>query len=98
MNFNQAQIQQGRMNAQSSEETPSSFGSINGSAETNPTKDLSKNPRRMAGQVGARALAMMNDPEEIQRTNTWMDQFGMSNQGMQWNQAKMQMSQPQPVM
>ena len=50
----------------------------------------------MAGQVGARALAMMNNPEEQMRTQGWMAKFGMSNQGMQWNQAKMMMSQPAP--
>ena len=27
----------------------------------------------MAGQVGARALAMMTNPEEIKRTNNYMD-------------------------
>ena len=38
---------------------------------------------------------MMNNPEEIARTEGWMARFGMSNQGMQWNQAKMMMTQPQ---
>jgi hypothetical protein len=48
----------------------------------------------MAGKMGARALTMINNPVEQQRTMNWMAKFGMSNQGMQWNQAKMMMMQP----
>ena len=52
---------------------------------------------RMAGQMGARALEMMQNPEEQFRTQDWMARFGMTNQGMEWNQAKMMMGQP-PMM
>ena len=50
----------------------------------------------MAGEMGARALELMNNPNEIARVQGWMAKFGMTNQGMQWNQAKMMMSQPAP--
>ena len=38
----------------------------------------------------------MNNPNEQARVEGWMSRFGMTNQGMQWNQAKMMMSQPAP--
>ena len=95
MNFTPDAIQQGRMNQRAGEETPGSFAEINGASETNSTKDLTKNPRRMAGEMGGRAMALMNDPVEQQRTANWMQQFGMSNPGMEFNQAKMMMAQPQ---
>ena len=95
MNFSEQSIQQGRMNQRAGEETPGSFAEVNGASEVNSTKDLSKNPRRMAGEMGGRAMALLNDPIEQQRTATWMQQFGLSNQGAEFNQAKMMMAQPQ---
>ena len=94
MKFNKAELQQGRLNAQASQETPGSFGEINGADQANSSRDLSRSPHRMAGQMGARALALMNDPEEQQRTHTWMQQFGMSNEGAAFNQAKMNGGMP----
>lgn len=85
MNFNKAQLQQGRMNSQAATETPGTFGETNGSDNVNNTQDLAKNPRRMAGQMGARALQLLEDPEEAKRTSTWMQQFGLSNQGREWS-------------
>ena len=96
MNFDKASLQQGRMNAQASEETPNSFGEVNGADQVNATNDLARSPRRMAGQTGARAMSLMNDPVEAQRTKNWMQQFGMSNEGFQFNQARMMMANPQP--
>ena len=43
----------------------------------------------MAGEMGARALELMNNPNEQARVQGWMMKFGLTNQGMQWNQAKM---------
>ena len=51
---------------------------------------------RMAGQMGARIQDLMNNPDEVARTQNWMQQFGMSNEGMQFNQARMMMANPQP--
>jgi len=89
MNFNPKQIQQGRMNSSASEETPGSFSETNGADQVGITKDLARSQNRMAGQMGARAETMLADPNEQQRVSTWMQQFGMSNQGFEFNQAKM---------
>jgi hypothetical protein len=42
----------------------------------------------MAGQMGHRIMEYMNDPAEQARTDSWMSMFGLSNEGMQFNQAK----------
>jgi hypothetical protein len=89
MSFHQKDIQNGRLNQQKSRETPNSFGITNGTTEVNPTGDLSKSNRRMAGEVGSRAMELMNNPEETKRTANWMKMFGTSNQGAEWNMAKM---------
>jgi len=96
MNFNKSDIQQGRLNAQASQETPGTFGEVNGADQASSSRDLARSPQRMAGQMGARAMALMSDPNEQQRTHQWMQQFGMSNQGMEWNQAKMMGGMPPP--
>jgi hypothetical protein len=89
MTFNAKDLQNGRLNQQKARETPGSFASTNGTTEVNPTGDLSKSNRRMAGEIGSRAMEMMSNPQEQQRTANWMQMFSTSNQGMQWNQAKM---------
>ena len=89
MNYSMESIKQGRMNQEASAETPETFATIEGAAQPRGGAELSKGNNRMAGQVGARALTMMNDPQEQARTDGWMARFGMSNQGMQWNQARM---------
>ena len=89
MNFSREAIQQGRMNQEQSAETPETFATIDGAAQPRSGRELSINNNRKAGVVGARALALMNNPDEVARTQKWMSQFGLSNQGMQFNQAKM---------
>ena len=96
MNFNPEDIKQGRTNQAASQETPESFATFDGASAPRESGDLDEGNRRMAGKMGARALDMINNPVEQQRTMNWMGKFGMSNQGMQWNQAKMMMSQPAP--
>ena len=64
MTFDRRAIQQGRLNQQKAEETPNSFATEEGAPVVNPTGDLSKSNRRMAGQMGARAIEMMTNPEE----------------------------------
>ena len=57
-----------------------------------PNKDLDyESATRMAGPGGAFAMQMMQDPALAQRVGTWNQQFAQSNQGMQFNQAKIQM-------
>ena len=92
MEFSNRQvIQQGRQNQLEANETPASFTMENGVVRSEDTGDLAFKARsnRMAGQMGARALELMNDPDELQRTQNWMQAFGQSNQGMEWNMARM---------
>ena len=93
--FDSAAIKQGQANQAASAETPEAFATMDGAAVPREGPELSSANRRMAGQVGARALAMMNNPAEQARTEGWMARFGMSNQGAEFNQAKMGMTQPQ---
>ena len=93
MNYTRQDIQQGFSIKRQSEETPSNFGILDGAIERPTAAGYGK---RMAGPKGARAIQLMNDPVEQQRTRNWMAQFGMSNEGMQFNQARMNMANPQP--
>ena len=70
-------IQQGRQNQLEANETPSSFTIENGVVRSEDTGDLAFKSRenRKAGELGARALELMNDPEELKRTQFWMDSF-----------------------
>ena len=96
MHFDPESIKQGRANQDASVETPESFATIDGATQPREGTELSKGNSRMAGEMGARALELMNNPNEQARVEGWMSRFGMTNQGMQWNQAKMMMSQPAP--
>ena len=97
MHFDPESIKQGRANQDASVETPESFATIDGAAQPREGTELSKGNSRMAGEMGARALELMNNPNEQARVDGWMSRFGLTNQGMQWNQAKMMMSQPAPA-
>ena len=88
MKFETQDILNGQRNEQKQRENPNSFGELNGSAVVNPDGQM-KSKSRMAGQQGQRAMEMMNNPEEQERTASWMKMFGLSNQGAEWNQAKM---------
>ena len=87
-------VAQGMRNKGMAEETPNSFAEQQGSAQVNPTGQLDTKSQRMAGPVGARALALASDPQEQQRTALWMEQFGLSNQGFEFNQARMMQMAP----
>jgi len=89
MEFSKESIQQGRANQDASVETPETFATIEGASRSRGGTELSKANSRMAGEMGARALELMNNPNEQVRVDNWMGRFGMTNQGMQWNQAKM---------
>ena len=90
MNYSPQDLQQGARLKRQSEETPSTFGTNEGAVTRNESSGFGKS--RMAGEVGARVVQLMNDPVEAQRTMNWMSQFGLSNEGMQFNQAKMMMA------
>ena len=93
MNYSPQDIQQGISLKKQAEETPDNFGILDGATER--TTDAGYGSR-MAGQKGARIAELMNNPIEKQRTNNWMGMFSKSNEGMQFNQARMMMANPQP--
>ena len=82
-------LAQGRDNQQRLQETASTFGTLSKTENVTQSTQLDKPRQRMAGRVGQRALEYMTDPQEMERTNAWMEAFGLSNEGMQFNQAKM---------
>ena len=63
------------------------FTTHNSTAELTP-KPLDKTSQRMAGQMMAREMEL-SDPGEADRTMMWMNRFGLSNQGFEWNQGRM---------
>ena len=91
MDYDAKTLQQGRMNQMQLEENPTSFASNDGASKTEGTGRLDVKHQRMAGQEGARFVQMMLDPKEQARTARWMESFGLSNQGFEFNQAKMMM-------
>ena len=98
MNYDPKTLQQGRMNQMQAEETPSTFATEGGVSSSKGSGRLDVQHQRMAGQEGARFVQMMLDPQEQARTARWMQSFGLSNEGFQFNQAKMMMmgmNQPQ---
>ena len=62
----------GRMAQARAEETENTFGTINEAANGTPNNTLDTPDPRMAGEVGARAMQMRDDPEEFNRTMGWM--------------------------
>jgi len=94
MKYSPQDIQQGMSLRQQAQETPANFGTIDGATDSQGTINQPKS--RMAGQMGERIKDLMTNPQEVQRTQQWMGQFGMSNEGMQFNQARMMMANPQP--
>ena len=92
MSFDRASIQHGNRLKKEAEETPNAFATEGGASAVAPTSQLDrKSEARMAGPGGAFAMKMMQDPQLQQRVAGWSQQFAQSNQGMQFNQAKMMM-------
>ena len=97
MNYTPESIKMGRVNTQKSKETPNSFATQDGASAVQETAPLDRTAQdRFAGGQGARAARLMNDPQEKARVDGWMAMFGMSNQGMEFNQAKMMGGMPPP--
>ena len=93
MAFNSEVIRQGQSIRKQAEETPTSFATEGGSSFAMPSGNLaSKNDvTRFAGPGGAYAQKLMTDPELAMKNQQWNQQFMQSNQGMQFNMAKIQM-------
>ena len=88
MEYTQASVSQGRVNQAKQQEQPNTFATDNGAVDVTQASNLDTPKQRMAGKFGHRVLEFMNNPEEQERTNAWMEMFGMSNEGLQFNQAK----------
>lgn len=82
-------VSQGRQNQRRAREQPTTFGKLGGADATQPSTKLDEPAQRMAGQVGGRLLEYLQNPVEQQRTDQWEQRFALSNDGAQFNQAKM---------
>lgn len=86
-NYDPKTLQHGNRVRDELKQTPATFATDSGVAKFVPEKG-----KRMAGgPIGQRALELMNDPEAAEATKQWMELFAQSNEGMQFNQAKMMM-------
>ena len=94
MNYSQSGVAQGRINQSKAKDAPNTFGMESGAEQYTQMSKLDKPKQRMAGEMGHRIMEYMNDPAERSRTDSWMDMFGMSNQGTQFNQAKISGAPP----
>ena len=95
MDYSPLDIKQGMDLKRQAQESPTNFGLLDGAVERSASGVVGKS--RMAGPTGARAINLMNDPIEKTRTDNWMNMFGLSNQGMEFNQARMIMENPMPA-
>jgi hypothetical protein len=87
--YNKNSLIQGERYRREKEENPSTFALYNGEVNPLDSDNLqSSSSARKAGQVGQRALELMNNPEAAQRTDEWMNQFGQSNEGAEFNRSK----------
>ena len=94
MNYSRQSVTQGQINKAKAEEQPNTFAVDNGQSAVTPRNSLDIPKQRMAGQFGHRVLEYMNDPDERARTDTWMNAFNLSNEGMEFNQAKINGAPP----
>ncbi len=90
-------IVSGRMAQARAKETENTFGTINDASNVNENNTLDTGDIRMAGEVGARAMQMMNDPQEFDRTMQWMNLFSRGTEGPPWNEARMYGGAPPPA-
>ena len=96
MAFDPIVVRQGNQIKKEAAENPASFATEGGSSFSLPNNNLDQvDKTRMAGPGGAFAVQMLTNPELAQRVGLWNQQFTQSNQGMQFNQAKMMMMQGQ---
>ena len=92
--YTQTGVAQGRINQAKAKEEPNTFATDSGADNVTQISRMDKPKQRMAGQMGNRVMEYMNDPAERARTDSWMSMFGLSNEGMQFNQAKINGAPP----
>lgn len=82
INYSKTDLQQGLAMQKQTQENPGSFGSESGVASFQPQGDLSKQyATRMAGESGAFATAMMQNPQFQQQLQEWNGLFTSSKMG-----------------
>ena len=94
IDYTKANIAQGRINQSKAAEQPNTFSTESGVEQVTQGGNLDVPKQRMAGQMGHRIMEYLQDPAEQERTNSWMEMFGLSNEGMQFNQAKINGAPP----
>ena len=87
--YNDSGVRQGRSNQNEARENPNTFATDGGVSKVSQFTSLDKPKQRFAGEMGSRLLDYINNPVEQQRTDDWMQMFELSNEGQQFNQAKM---------
>ena len=95
MNIDSQTILNGNRMKKELESNPATFAQDSGVTQIMPSRrlDQTSSTRMAGGEQGARALALLQNPNEAARTEEWMNQFGQSNQGQQFNMAKLQQAQ-----
>ena len=94
IDYSQSTVAQGRINQAKAKEQPNTFAIENGAVDVTQMNSLDKPKQRMAGKMGHRALEYLNDPAEQARTDAWMEMFELSNEGVAFNEAKMNGGMP----
>ena len=92
--YTRSGVAQGRINQSKAAEQPNTFATESGADAITQTSNLDVPKQRMAGKMGNRIMEYLNDPAEKARTDSWMEQFGLSNEGMEFNQAKINGAPP----
>ena len=92
--YGQGNVAQGRKYQQRQQETPATFGRENSADTFHNAPQMDKPRNRMAGQAGERLLEYLNNDRERQRTDDWNGAFAESNEGAQFNMAKMNGGMP----
>jgi len=87
--YDPASVAQGKQNQNQAEEQPNTFAKESGADRVNQRTQLDKPKQRMAGMIGNRMMEYLSNPMEQNRVAGWMEMFSQSNEGMQFNAAKM---------
>jgi len=81
-------VRQGRNEQRSESVTPTKFGKLNSADKVSQVKRLDE-PTRMAGDRYPAMTAYINNPAVRDSTDTWLALFEKSNEGKEFNQAKL---------
>ena len=91
MQFDPKVILQGNQDKRALEENPTVGFTASGASSPEPTEQLGKDPRRMAGRGGAFALRLMQDKDFAKAVGGWNQMFLKSVPGAQFYQVQNQM-------